>query len=114
LVLEFQKPACAIIKHANPCGTAIGETLLEAYNRALSSDPKSAFGGIVALMGVSDAFGGPASGAIIPSLLPDHLLPAGNVVRGIVLKGCTIAGPGIAGVIVVSLGFRPRGLSLLL
>jgi MFS family permease len=61
-------------------------------------------GGIVALMGVSDAFGGPASGAIIPSLLPDHLLPAGNVVRGIVLKGCTIAGPGIAGVIVVSLG----------
>lgn len=54
LVLEFQKPACAIIKHANPCGTAIGETLLEAYNRALSSDPKSAFGGIVALNGKID------------------------------------------------------------
>ncbi len=61
-------------------------------------------GGIVVFMGVSDAFGGPASGAIIPSLLPDHLLPAGNVVRGILLKGCTIAGPGIAGVIIVSLG----------
>ena len=61
-------------------------------------------GAIVALMGASDAFGGPASGAIIPSLLPDHLLPAGNVIRGIVLKGGTIAGPGIAGVIVVSLG----------
>jgi MFS family permease len=61
-------------------------------------------GGIVACMGVSDAFGGPASGAIIPSLLPDHLLPSGNVVRGIILKGSTIAGPGIAGVIVVSLG----------
>ncbi len=54
LVLEFQKPACAIIKHANPCGTAIGETLIEAYNRALSSDPKSAFGGIVALNGKID------------------------------------------------------------
>jgi phosphoribosylaminoimidazolecarboxamide formyltransferase/IMP cyclohydrolase len=54
LVLEFQKPACAIIKHANPCGTAIGETLLEAYARALSSDPKSAFGGIVALNGKID------------------------------------------------------------
>ncbi len=54
LVLEFQKPACAIIKHANPCGTAIGSTLLEAYKRALSSDPKSAFGGIVALNGKID------------------------------------------------------------
>jgi len=49
LVLEFEKPACVIVKHANPCGTAIGSNLLEAYKRALSSDPKSAFGGIVAL-----------------------------------------------------------------
>jgi MFS family permease len=55
-------------------------------------------------MGISDAFGGPAAGAIIPSILPDHLLPSGNVLRGIALKGSTIAGPGIAGVIVVSLG----------
>jgi len=71
-------------------------------------DPKSIsmwiLGGIVVLMGVSDAFGGPAAGAIMPSILPDHLLPAGNVVRGIALKGSTIAGPGIAGIIVVSLG----------
>ena len=61
-------------------------------------------GAIVVLMGVSDAFGGPAAGAIIPSILPDHLLPAGNVVRGIALKGSAIAGPGVAGIIVVSLG----------
>jgi MFS family permease len=61
-------------------------------------------GAIVILMGVSDAFGGPATGAIIPSLLPDRLLPAGNVLRGIALKGSMIAGPGIAGIIVVSLG----------
>lgn len=61
-------------------------------------------GAIVVLMGVSDAFGGPATGAIIPSLLPDRLLPAGNVLRGIALKGSMIAGPGIAGIIVVSLG----------
>jgi MFS family permease len=71
-------------------------------------DPKNIsmwiLGGIVVLMGVSDAFGGPAAGAIMPSILPDHLLPAGNVVRGIALKGSTIAGPGIAGIIVVSLG----------
>lgn len=51
LVLEFEKPACAIIKHANPCGTAIGENLLLAYKKALASDSKSAFGGIVALNG---------------------------------------------------------------
>ena len=54
LVLEFEKPACAIIKHANPCGTAIGSNLVEAYKLALSSDPKSAFGGIVALNGKID------------------------------------------------------------
>ncbi len=54
LVLEFEKPACAIIKHANPCGTAIGANLVEAYTRALSSDSKSAFGGIVALNGKID------------------------------------------------------------
>jgi phosphoribosylaminoimidazolecarboxamide formyltransferase / IMP cyclohydrolase len=54
LVLEFEKPACAIIKHANPCGTAIGSNLVEAYKSALSSDSKSAFGGIVALNGKID------------------------------------------------------------
>ena len=61
-------------------------------------------GAIVVLMGVSDAFGGPASGAIIPSLLPDHLLPSGNVANGIAKRTSTIVGPGIAGIIVVSLG----------
>ena len=41
-------PACVIVKHANPCGVAIGQTLLEAYNRAYATDPTSAFGGIIA------------------------------------------------------------------
>ncbi len=54
LILEFEEPACAIIKHANPCGVAVGKNLLEAYKRALSSDSKSAFGGIVALNGKID------------------------------------------------------------
>ena len=63
-----------------------------------------ALGAIIFFMGVSDAFGGPAVGAIIPSILPDHLLPVGNVVRGIATKGGTIAGPGIAGVLIVSFG----------
>ncbi len=45
---EFTEPAIAIIKHANPCGVAIGASLTEAYRRALACDPVSAFGGIVA------------------------------------------------------------------
>ena len=52
LVAEFdaeESAAVAIIKHANPCGVATGESLLEAYEKALRSDPVSAFGGVVAL-----------------------------------------------------------------
>ncbi|ABL00197.1 bifunctional phosphoribosylaminoimidazolecarboxamide formyltransferase/IMP cyclohydrolase [Pelobacter propionicus] len=41
-------PTCVIVKHANPCGVAIGSSLLEAYDRAYSTDPESAFGGIIA------------------------------------------------------------------
>lgn len=48
LVREFEPPACAIIKHTNPCGVAIGASLTEAFLRALEADPVSAFGGIVA------------------------------------------------------------------
>jgi phosphoribosylaminoimidazolecarboxamide formyltransferase/IMP cyclohydrolase len=48
LVAEFDRPAVAIIKHANPCGVAADETILDAYLKALASDPVSAFGGIVA------------------------------------------------------------------
>jgi phosphoribosylaminoimidazolecarboxamide formyltransferase/IMP cyclohydrolase len=46
---EFALPACVIVKHANPCGVAVGATLGEAYERALASDPTSAYGGIVVL-----------------------------------------------------------------
>lgn len=49
LVAEFDQPAVAIIKHANPCGVAIGNNCLAAYEKALACDPVSAFGGIVAL-----------------------------------------------------------------
>jgi phosphoribosylaminoimidazolecarboxamide formyltransferase/IMP cyclohydrolase len=48
LVREFTEPACAIIKHTNPCGVALGESLTEVFLRALEADPVSAFGGIVA------------------------------------------------------------------
>lgn len=54
LVKEFDQPACVIIKHTNPCGTAIGANLEEAFTRAFAADPLSAYGGIIALNGMVD------------------------------------------------------------
>jgi len=47
LAREFALPACVIVKHANPCGVGIGATLVEAYDKALASDPTSAYGSVV-------------------------------------------------------------------
>ena len=49
LVQRFDRPACVIVKHANPCGVAVGDEITEAYINANACDPVSAFGGIVAL-----------------------------------------------------------------
>ncbi|WP_099610753.1 bifunctional phosphoribosylaminoimidazolecarboxamide formyltransferase/IMP cyclohydrolase [Vibrio fujianensis] len=54
-VKEFVEPACVIVKHANPCGVALGSDILEAYNRAYQTDPTSAFGGIIAFNRELDA-----------------------------------------------------------
>ena len=48
-VRAFAEPACVIVKHANPCGAALGETVAAAYDRAYATDPTSAFGGIIAV-----------------------------------------------------------------
>ena len=48
-VKAFDKPACVIVKHANPCGVAIADTILSAYEKAFITDPVSAFGGIIAI-----------------------------------------------------------------
>ena len=55
LVGEFSSPAVAIVKHANPCGAAVGSSLREAWDKALACDPVSAFGGIVAVNRPLDA-----------------------------------------------------------
>ena len=55
-------PACVIVKHANPCGVAYGETLLHAYERAFATDPESAFGGIIAF---NDELDGETAEAIV-------------------------------------------------
>jgi len=54
IVSEYQETACVIIKHTNPCGVALGSSVLDAYERALAADPVSAFGGIIALNRVVD------------------------------------------------------------
>ncbi len=73
LIAEFDPaagPACAIIKHANPCGVATGRTMVEAYERALACDPTSAFGGIIALNQTLDV----ATAAEIVKLLTEVVI----------------------------------------
>ena len=54
-VREFSEPACVIVKHANPCGVAVADTALAAYELAYATDPTSAFGGIIAFNRPLDA-----------------------------------------------------------
>jgi phosphoribosylaminoimidazolecarboxamide formyltransferase/IMP cyclohydrolase len=54
-VRQFEVPACVIVKHANPCGVALGNGILEAYEHAYRTDPTSAFGGIIAFNRPLDA-----------------------------------------------------------
>ncbi|AMO57867.1 phosphoribosylaminoimidazolecarboxamide formyltransferase [Endozoicomonas montiporae] len=54
-VKTFEEPACVIVKHANPCGVAVAETPLDAYDLAYATDPTSAFGGIIAFNRTLDA-----------------------------------------------------------
>jgi phosphoribosylaminoimidazolecarboxamide formyltransferase/IMP cyclohydrolase len=54
-VKSFSEPACVIVKHANPCGVALGEDIHAAYDRAYRTDPTSAFGGIIAFNRSLDA-----------------------------------------------------------
>ncbi|MDZ4131146.1 MAG: bifunctional phosphoribosylaminoimidazolecarboxamide formyltransferase/IMP cyclohydrolase [Hydrogenophaga sp.] len=56
-VKSFDVPACVIVKHANPCGVAVGKDASEAYSKAFQTDPTSAFGGIIALNRVLDGAG---------------------------------------------------------
>src|SRR5262249_37490025 len=49
LAQEFDRPACVIVKHANPCGVAVADTAEEAYAKALAADPLSAYGGVVVI-----------------------------------------------------------------
>jgi MFS family permease len=60
----------------------------------------------VFVMGIGDAFGAASAGAFLPSLLPEEMLPAGNVARGVVVRMASIIGPGIGGLSVLLIGGR--------
>jgi len=70
LLRELDDPACVIVKHANPCGVAVAETIEEAYAQALAADPVSAYGGVVALnRPVPAALGEALAGQFVEVLL---------------------------------------------
>jgi phosphoribosylaminoimidazolecarboxamide formyltransferase / IMP cyclohydrolase len=86
LISEFASgtPAVAIIKHANPCGVATGASLVDAYRKALRTDPTSAFGGIVALNGSIDREAAEAIAAIFTEVIiaPDATPEALAILAG--------------------------------
>jgi phosphoribosylaminoimidazolecarboxamide formyltransferase / IMP cyclohydrolase len=77
LVEDFGEPACAIVKHNNPCGCAVAPSAAEAYERAFACDPQSAYGGVIALnRPVDEAAAEKLSGQFIEVLLAPSFEPA--------------------------------------
>ena len=73
LAAELDGPACVIVKHANPCGVAVAETIEDAYAKALAADPVSAFGGVVVL---NRAVGEELAGALASQFVEVLFAPA--------------------------------------
>jgi phosphoribosylaminoimidazolecarboxamide formyltransferase/IMP cyclohydrolase len=73
IVLEFDEPAAAVIKHTNPCGAAIGESAVQAYQRARDADSTAAFGGIVALNRPLDLA---VAGAVVSTFIEAVVAPS--------------------------------------
>jgi phosphoribosylaminoimidazolecarboxamide formyltransferase/IMP cyclohydrolase len=77
LVEEFERPACAIVKHNNPCGCAVAEDVQSAYERAFACDPESAYGGVIVLnRPVEEACAAELSKQFIEVLLAPEFAPA--------------------------------------
>jgi phosphoribosylaminoimidazolecarboxamide formyltransferase/IMP cyclohydrolase len=83
LAREFTLPACVIVKHANPCGVAVAATVEEAYERALASDPLSAYGGVIVVnRPVSEPLGARLAEQFVEVLLaPEYEVEALAVLR---------------------------------
>ncbi len=81
LIHEFELPACCIIKHTNPCGTAVGHSLKEAYLKAYEADPVSAFGSIIALNQIVD----PETAAELAQLFVEAVIAPGYEPDGLTI-----------------------------
>ena len=83
-VMEFDDPACVIVKHVNPCGVAIGRDIENAYEKSFETDPESAFGGVIA---VNDSVDETFASALIENqfvevlIAPDFSEDALNVLK---------------------------------
>ncbi|MPZ44898.1 MAG: bifunctional phosphoribosylaminoimidazolecarboxamide formyltransferase/IMP cyclohydrolase [Betaproteobacteria bacterium] len=75
-VKSFEQPACVIVKHANPCGVAVADSVAGAYRNAFATDPTSAFGGIIAINRALDAATAEAlSSQFVEVLIAPQILP---------------------------------------
>jgi len=83
-VKTFERPACVIVKHANPCGVAQGADLVTAYQRAFQTDPTSAFGGIVAF---NRALDGATADAVTKQFVEVVIAPEVTAAASAVLAG---------------------------
>ena len=100
---ESEAPACVIVKHANPCGAALGESLVQAYEKALACDPLSAFGGIVAFNRPLDMATAAKAVEIFtevivaPSASPEaaDIITRKKNLRLLVLDGQPLSGPSV-------------------
>ncbi|HEV2093348.1 MAG TPA: bifunctional phosphoribosylaminoimidazolecarboxamide formyltransferase/IMP cyclohydrolase [Rubrobacter sp.] len=102
-LVDLEAPAAAVIvKHANPCGAAVGGTVAEAYAKAFASDPLSAFGGVVALSGeVDDELAGEISGVFTEVLVAPGYTPGAREALAVkpntrVLRAGPIARPALS------------------
>lgn len=113
LIKEFKEPAVAIIKHANPCGVAVGKDAEEAYKKALACDPQSAFGGIIAFNRKLDAKAAEAAAGIFSEVIlaPDadadalEILSRKKNLRVLLLGEETYQAPATAKILSVSGGY---------
>ncbi len=110
LVKEFSAPACVIVKHTNPCGTAIGSTLEEAYEKAFAADPLSAFGGIIAFnrpvdINTARQAAGPFMEVIIAPAYDEDALECLRAKKNLRVLQLAIAAPDLLQIKSVDAGF---------
>lgn len=84
LVRDFDRPACVIVKHGNPCGVATAENVLRAYERAYAGDPQSAFGGVIAFNRPLDAR---SAGALLKPFVEAVIAPEASAEAIELFKG---------------------------